>query len=73
VFYSLKLGLPSDVISNYKLPPSSNSDLPSPSTSSTSSNPPSSNHHHHPHHQAKRHGEGGNPTQKRAMRLQKNR
>ncbi|CAF4025603.1 unnamed protein product, partial [Rotaria sp. Silwood2] len=56
----------------YKLLPSSNSDLPSPSNSSNSSNPSSSN-HHHPHHQVKRHGEGNDPTRKREMRLQKNR
>ena len=31
-----------DLTSNYKLPPSSNTDLPSPSSSSNSSNPPSS-------------------------------
>jgi hypothetical protein len=66
ICYYLKLG---DLISNYKLPPSSNSDLPSPSTSSTSSNPPSSNHNH----QGKRHGEGGDPTRKREIRLKKNR
>ncbi|CAF0756465.1 unnamed protein product [Rotaria sordida] len=65
--------LPSDLASNYKLLPSSNSDLPSPSNSSNSSNPSSSNHHHHPHHQVKRHGEGNDPTRKREMRLQKNR
>ncbi|CAF4889270.1 unnamed protein product [Rotaria sp. Silwood1] len=66
--------LPSDLASSYKLLPSSNSDLPSPSNSSNSSNPSSSNHHHHhPHHQVKRHGEGNDPTRKREMRLQKNR
>ncbi|CAF2578937.1 unnamed protein product [Rotaria sp. Silwood2] len=64
--------LPSDLASSYKLLPSSNSDLPSPSNSSNSSNPSSSN-HHHPHHQVKRHGEGNDPTRKREMRLQKNR
>jgi hypothetical protein len=61
-------GLTNDLTSNYKLPTSSNSDLPSPSTSSNSSNPPPLNHH-----QGKRHGEGGDPTRKRAMRLQRNR
>jgi hypothetical protein len=67
-------GLPNDLTSNYKLPASSNSDLPSPSNSSNSSNPSSSNHrHHHPHHQAKCHGESGDPTRKREVRLQKNR
>ncbi|CAF3865663.1 unnamed protein product [Adineta steineri] len=67
-------GLPSDIASNYKLARSSNSDLPSPSTSSNSSNPSSSNHHHHQHHQGKRHDDGGaDPTRKRAVRLQKNR
>ncbi|CAF4741795.1 unnamed protein product, partial [Rotaria magnacalcarata] len=52
----------SDLASNYKLNPSSNTDLPSPSSSSNSSNPPSSSQHHnlhsHPHHQTRRHGEG---------------
>ncbi|CAF5153603.1 unnamed protein product, partial [Rotaria magnacalcarata] len=67
----------SDLASNYKLNPSSNTDLPSPSSSSNSSNPPSSSQHHnlhsHPHHQTRRHGEGNDPTRKREMRLQKNR
>jgi hypothetical protein len=65
----------SDLASNFKLNPSSNTDLPSPSSSSNSSNPPSSSHHHHQHqhHQTRRHGEGGDPTRKRQMRLQKNR
>ncbi|CAF2410547.1 unnamed protein product [Rotaria sp. Silwood2] len=75
----------SDLASNYKLNPSSNTDLPSPSSSSNSSNPPSSSqqqhqqqHHHlhphqHQHHQVRRHGEGNDPTRKREMRLQKNR
>ncbi|CAF3407682.1 unnamed protein product [Rotaria sp. Silwood1] len=74
----------SDLASNYKLNPSSNTDLPSPSSSSNSSNPPSSSqqqhqqqqqHHLHPHqhHQVRRHGEGNDPTRKREMRLQKNR
>ncbi|UJR21065.1 hypothetical protein I4U23_024165 [Adineta vaga] len=65
-----------DLASNYKMNPSSNTDLPSPSSSSNSSNPPSSSHHphhHHPHQQTRRHGEGGDPTRKREMRLQKNR
>jgi hypothetical protein len=62
-----------DLASNYKLPTSSNSDLPSPSSSSNSSNPPSSSQHQHQHHQTRRPGEGGDPTRKRAMRLQKNR
>jgi len=62
-----------DLASNYKINPSSNTDLPSPSSSSNSSNPPSSNHHHHQLHQTRRHGEGGDPTRKREMRLQKNR
>ena len=66
-----------DLTSNFKLNPSSNTDIPSPSSSSNSSNPPSSSHqhHHHPnsHHQTRRHGEGGDPTRKREMRLQKNR
>jgi hypothetical protein len=62
-----------DLGSNYKLNPSSNTDIPSPSSSSNSSNPPSSSHHHHQHHQTRRHGEGGDPTRKRQMRLQKNR
>lgn len=65
-----KLGL-TDMSSNYKLNPSSNTDIPSPSSSSNSSNPPSSS-HHHPH-PTRRHGEGGDPTRKREMRLQKNR
>lgn len=70
----------SDLASNYKLNPSSNTDLPSPSSSSNSSNPPSSSQHHHnlhphghQHHQTRRHGEGNDPTRKREMRLQKNR
>jgi hypothetical protein len=65
-----------DIASNFKLNPSSNTDLPSPSSSSNSSNPPSSSHHHHhphQHHQTRRHGEGGDATRKREMRLQKNR
>lgn len=66
-----------DIASNFKLNPSSNTDLPSPSSSSNSSNPPSSSHHHHhhphQHHPTRRHGEGGDPTRKREMRLQKNR
>ncbi len=68
-----------DLTSTFKLNPSSNTDLPSPSSSSNSSNPPSSSHHHHQHqhqhqhHQTRRHGEGGDPTRKREMRLQKNR
>jgi len=65
-----------DLTSTYKLNPTSNTDLPSPSSSSNSSNPPSSSHHHHnphQHHQTRRHGEGGDPTRKREMRLQKNR
>ncbi|CAF4919686.1 unnamed protein product, partial [Rotaria magnacalcarata] len=49
--------LPSDLASNYKVHPSSTSDLPSPSNSSNSSNPSSSNQHNHSHHQTKRHGE----------------
>ncbi|CAF1007297.1 unnamed protein product [Adineta steineri] len=61
-----------DLASNYKMNPSSNTDMPSPSSSSNSSNPPSSSHHHQ-HHQTRRHGEGGDPTRKREMRLQKNR
>ena len=64
------LGL-ADLPGNYKLPPSTNTDIPSPSSSSNSSNPPSST--HHPHHSNRRHGEGNDPTRKRAMRLQKNR
>ncbi|CAM2711919.1 unnamed protein product [Rotaria socialis] len=67
----------SDLASNYKLNPSSNTDLPSPSSSSNSSNPPSSSQHHHLHshlhHPTRRHGEGNDPTRKREMRLQKNR
>jgi hypothetical protein len=63
-------GLQNDLTSNYKIPVSSNSDLPSPSTSSNSSNPSSSHHHHQ---QGKRHGETGDPTRKREVRLQKNR
>lgn len=65
-----------DLGSNYKMNPSSNTDIPSPSSSSNSSNPPSSSHHHHHHdlhHQTRRHGEGGDPSRKREMRLQKNR
>ncbi|CAF0825078.1 unnamed protein product [Adineta ricciae] len=68
-----------DMASNYKMNPSSNTDIPSPSSSSNSSNPPSSSHHHHQqqhhhlHHQIRRHGEGGDPSRKREMRLQKNR
>lgn len=64
-----------DIASNFKINPSSNTDIPSPSSSSNSSNPPSSSHHHHPHphHPGRRHGEGSDPTRKREMRLQKNR
>ncbi|CAF3830651.1 unnamed protein product [Rotaria sordida] len=67
-----------DLGSNYKLNPSSNTDLPSPSSSSNSSNPPSSSQQQHQqqqhqHHQVRRHGEGNDPTRKREMRLQKNR
>lgn len=62
-----------DIPSNFKLNPSSNTDIPSPSSSSNSSNPPSSSHHPHQHHPTRRHGEGGDPTRKRQMRLQKNR
>ena len=66
------LGL-ADLTSNYKLPSTSNTDIPSPSSSSNSSNPPSSTHHQHVHHSNRRHGEGNDPTRKREMRLQKNR
>jgi hypothetical protein len=67
--FSVQIGLQNDLTSNYKIPTSSNSDLPSPSTSSNSSNP-SSSHHRHP---GKQHGESGDPTRKRQVRLQKNR
>jgi len=70
--YFVPMTITSDHTSAYKLPPSSNTDLPSPSTSSNSSNPPSSN-HHTTQNQTKRHGEGGDTTRKREMRLQKNR
>lgn len=63
--------LQGDLSSGYKLPSSSNTDLPSPSTSSNSSNTPSSNHHIQT--TSKRHGETGDTTRKREMRLQKNR
>ncbi|CAF0852725.1 unnamed protein product [Adineta ricciae] len=60
--------LPNDLASSYKHSRSSNPDLSSPSNSSNSSNPSSSHHH-----QSKRQDEGGDPTRKRAVRLQKNR
>lgn len=63
----------SNIPTNFKMNPSSNTDIPSPSSSSNSSTNHHHHHHQHSHHPTRRHGEGNDPSRKREMRLQKNR